>query len=772
METINTGTGANTFTGEGLRPAMEKVNSNFLEVIERMVELIAPTAAAPTPTIPSGEYKVYTFDTAGSCAWISAGATPVEKGDQVKALFTSPSTWLYTYENVTTKKLDKDKVYNALDKDVTGFVLDAKQGKVLSDAIALKANKAVKVIAGKGTTGGGDLTADRTIDVVALDDSLTVEDDGLKANTVDALDSVSTTRPLSAKQGKELNDKKEAVANKSVDMDADNGSDIKYPTVKAVGTGLGKKVDKTSIYNSLDQTVEGTVLDARQGKVLSDAVATKANKSTRVVAGAGLTGGGDLTTDITFNIVATDDTMVVEDNGVRTNTVDALDSTSSTRPLSAKQGKVLNEAKESLSNKSTDIAQDALSNDKYPTVKTVKDYVDAVASGLLDNRAGYDASTNLFPSTGGSGLDGAILKNDLWYITVEGLLNGKKVLVGSSLFAKMDNPGQTDANWERMGSSLTYVAEDQANKSTNVEQDVDSDVKYPTVKAVNTGLDKKVDKTSIYNGLDKTVEGSVLDARQGKVLSDAVALRATLNSPTFTGNVVVPTADADNEAVTKLQMDTADALKLDKTSVYNGVDKTVAGFALDARQGKVLSDAQTTEVTARKKGYLYLGIATTSTVPAVYGVNDRVYYTINLSVGSTTLSNFGLSSIVLAETTNYQIRWTGAVWSAISTTDLFKATIYDFENVSAEALNTIFGRIKALEEFIANITIDTAQMDTVNIVKALNIFGATNMIVTGTSAPSAAPDFIGQQYINTTGLTTYVAVGVAQVSDWKQTNNS
>ena len=36
---------------------------------------------------------------------------------------------------------------------------------------------------------------------------------------------------------------------------------------------------------------------------------------------------------------------------------------------------------------------------------------------------------------------------------------------------------------------------------------------------------------------------------------------APINDPTFTGNVVVPTADADGEAVNKGQMDAADALK-------------------------------------------------------------------------------------------------------------------------------------------------------------------------------------------------------------------
>lgn len=43
--------------------------------------------------------------------------------------------------------------------------------------------------------------------------------------------------------------------------------------------------------------------------------------------------------------------------------------------------------------------------------------------------------------------------------------------------------------------------------------------------------------------------------------------------------------------VSQGQMAAALALKLDAANVYNGLDKTAAGYALDARQGKVLGDA-------------------------------------------------------------------------------------------------------------------------------------------------------------------------------------
>lgn len=62
-------------------------------------------------------------------------------------------------------------------------------------------------------------------------------------------------------------------------------------------------------------------------------------------------------------------------------------------------------------------------------------------------RGGYDASTNLFPSTGGSGVAGAIKAGDVWVITVAGTLGGTAVSVGDTIIALVDTPGQTSSNW-------------------------------------------------------------------------------------------------------------------------------------------------------------------------------------------------------------------------------------------------------------------------------------------------------------------------------------
>jgi 6-phosphogluconolactonase len=68
--------------------------------------------------------------------------------------------------------------------------------------------------------------------------------------------------------------------------------------------------------------------------------------------------------------------------------------------------------------------------------------------GLLNDRGSYDASGNTYPATGGSGAAGAILKGDLWYISVAGTLNGILLNVGDTVRALMNTPGQTNGNWD------------------------------------------------------------------------------------------------------------------------------------------------------------------------------------------------------------------------------------------------------------------------------------------------------------------------------------
>ena len=164
---------------------------------------------------------------------------------------------------------------------------------------------------------------------------------------------------------------------------------------------------------------------------------------------------------------------------------------------------------------STDGTMASASDEKIPTEKAVKTYADGLVVGLLDDRGSYDASGNVFPSTGGSGPAGAVLKGDLWYISVGGTLGGITVTVGSSVRALVDTPGQTAGNWDTLDVGLGYVPENVVNKSTDATMGgaEPSDTLYPSQKATSTALAGKsgTDHThaQLHDAATATVNGGL-----------------------------------------------------------------------------------------------------------------------------------------------------------------------------------------------------------------------------------------------------------------------
>lgn len=118
---------------------------------------------------------------------------------------------------------------------------------------------------------------------------------------------------------------------------------------------------------------------------------------------------------------------------------------------------------EDVANKDIDGTLSANSNTLYSSQRAVKTYVDASVTGVLDDRGNWDASTNLFPTTGGSGPGGTILKGDLWFVSVPGTLGGTAVVVGNNFRALVDNP-VLSTDWNILNVGLGYIPENIANK--------------------------------------------------------------------------------------------------------------------------------------------------------------------------------------------------------------------------------------------------------------------------------------------------------------------
>jgi hypothetical protein len=82
--------------------------------------------------------------------------------------------------------------------------------------------------------------------------------------------------------------------------------------------------------------------------------------------------------------------------------------------------------------------------------------------GLWDDRGNYSAATNVFPSAGGSGAGGAILKGDIWTISAVGTLGGVASL-GDTVRALSDAPVQVVGSWSIAEGNLGYTPYNSSN---------------------------------------------------------------------------------------------------------------------------------------------------------------------------------------------------------------------------------------------------------------------------------------------------------------------
>jgi len=100
----------------------------------------------------------------------------------------------------------------------------------------------------------------------------------------------------------------------------------------------------------------------------------------------------------------------------------------------------------------------ALISDVTAAVSTAEAYADSLVVGLWDDRGNFDASVNAYPSSGGSGTAGAILKGDIWTVSVGGTLPTAQVVnIGDTVRALVNTPGNTQANWAIAEGNLGYV---------------------------------------------------------------------------------------------------------------------------------------------------------------------------------------------------------------------------------------------------------------------------------------------------------------------------
>jgi hypothetical protein len=192
--------------------------------------------------------------------------------------------------------------------------------------------------------------------------------------------------------------------------------------------------------------------------------------------------------------------------------------------------------------------------------------INAAIVGLFDDRGNFDASVNAYPSSGGSGTAGAILKGDIWRISVAGTLpTGLSVQVGDFVRALVDTPGNTQANWA--------IAEGFVPDASETVKGV---IEIATQAETNTGTDDVRALTPL-----KAATKYLPIASSAVALTDGASIDITAQKHTLT---------TDEATITFTQSFTGDFSNIDVTFNTTAATWTFASGSLCVVEGSASGD--------------------------------------------------------------------------------------------------------------------------------------------------------------------------------------
>jgi hypothetical protein len=199
--------------------------------------------------------------------------------------------------------------YNASQVDNDSGVAGAFVSDALNALNSTKVPTTRVLTAGGGLAGGGDLGADRTFDVVALDASIFVSPGGIRVGVI------SNAQHGNRSGGSLHSDATPVSSGFMSTMDKAKLNGISPGAqVNAVNTVFGRTGAIVSVagdYQASKVTNDSGVAGAFVSGALDALNSGKVGVSRAVTAGAGLTGGGDLSADRTFDVVANADGSIV-----------------------------------------------------------------------------------------------------------------------------------------------------------------------------------------------------------------------------------------------------------------------------------------------------------------------------------------------------------------------------------------------------------------------------------------------------------------------------
>ncbi len=356
----------------------------------------------------------------------------------------------------------------------------------------------------------------RGVDIVTITDAITNIDNTLNGILTTLVEKVNTSRTINNKPlTQDIVLTKEDINLGDVDNTSDLNKPLSIATTQALDLKITKQVsitpqtigDSSSIpiitYNS-----DGLITSASTVDIL----VTSANVGLENVVNVDTTKASAINLDIpleennnnnnnnnTINVGDSLPTVISKlDNKITDTIANKIDIVSSSTLNSIPVFDEVGQLKDSLM-KFNDFGS---SETDILSAKAIKQEILSKITGLLDLRGNYNITDGgsitedgkmirRYPSTGGSGVDGMILKGDLWYITISGTgsgyIGGREVNNGDSVFALVDNPEDLDSQWSVISSAIGYTPEDSSNKTNTFL--VESDILYPTTGLVKTYVD-------------------------------------------------------------------------------------------------------------------------------------------------------------------------------------------------------------------------------------------------------------------------------------------
>ncbi len=293
-------------------------------------------------------------------------------------------------------------------------------------------------------------------------------------------------------------------------------------------------------------------------------------------------------------------------------------------------------SKENTSNKSTDVSTDGTSDTKYPSVHAVKTYVDQATQGIAlsaDLNAKADKNSPIF--TGTPQLPSASMAvtqsngtNTTQIATTAFVQNSIAALSVNDASSAAKGILQLSGDLGGTASSPTVPAlaskENLSNKSTNIQADANSTIKYPSVKTIKDYIDNQINSSSVSDA-SSSVKGII------QLTGD---LSGLASSPTVANNAIT-TLKLANGAVTDAKIDQVSGSKI--IGNITGNASNITGVVSPANGGSGTAGTLTGYVYANGSS-AYTAVASIP-VSAVAGAQSLTNKSTAIDLGNATPSD-------------------------------------------------------------------------------------------------------------------------------------